>query len=117
MANAYPANAKLYRNGECKSFSNIMSHTLADDELPGADKGRAVNLIDKALADGWWWTREGRPDKVTAAVLEPADVAPVSVASAQDVDTFDPVPVVAVIDVPIDTIETAPIRRPRRSKR
>ena len=98
MANAYPANAKLYRNGECKSFSNIMSHTLADDELPGADKGRAVNLIDKALADGWWWTREGRP----------ADEAPAPVEMARPVVASDLGAVVA---------ETAPMKRPRSSKR
>ena len=102
-----------------------MSHTLTDDELPGADKGRAVNLIDKALANGWWWTREGRPDTIYAevaiaagaAAVEMADAHPEFTADLQRVDTFDPDPVVAVIDVPLDTIETAPIKRPRSSKR
>lgn len=120
MANDYPANVKLYKDGQCKSFSNIMSHTLTDDELPGADKGRAVNLIDQALANGWWWNREGKPACEVIVPAAPVEMAWPVVASdlgpvVAEVDTFDPDPVVAVIDVPLDVPETP--RKPRSSKR
>lgn len=67
---AWPSHVKLYRNGEARNFRNAWSHTLADDDAPGKET-RGVNFIEQALADGWWWTRDGRPK--SAELGEPAE--------------------------------------------
>lgn len=137
MANEYPANVKMYKDGQCKSFSNILSHTLSDDETPGADKGRGVNLIDQALANGWWWNREGKavdhrgddmrapvPQEAVdaaavefasrraaiAAALEPADVAPVSIAVIVEEQT-------AIAEGLIPEPSPEPPKKPTRSSK
>lgn len=60
MQKPYPANVKMYRNGEVRTFANVMSHTRNDEESEQVEKG--VNLIDQALADGWTFDRSSPCD-------------------------------------------------------